>query len=75
LSAPQTPYLYLGGLLLKGGEGRGEDGRGRERGEGEERRGNEGRGEKIRGGGQREFVLCPRKKEKEKSAPMLVTRQ
>jgi len=44
------PRLYFGGLLLKGGEGRGK---------GKRRR---GRREKVRGRG--EFVLCPRKKKR-----------
>jgi len=34
-AAPKTPYLYLGGLLLKGGEMMGEEGE-RRRGEGRE---------------------------------------
>jgi len=55
------PQLYLGGLLLKGGERRGQEERGDERiGRGEEEREGEGRE-------RREFVLCPRKK---KSAAM-----
>jgi len=64
-TSPQTPLLYLGGLVLKGG-GRG--GKGKERkgsgGEGERR---VGRGEKERGG---EGVRpLPYRKKKEKLAP------
>ena len=52
--ALQTVYLYLVGLLLKGGEMRGMEEKGRERMEGE------GRG----------FVLCPRKKKSRRLWPL-----
>jgi len=65
--AYSAPQLYLGGLLLTGGEGRGEEGR-EGKGREEERRGEQRRAEESRGE-ERDFVLCPRKK-KEKSARM-----
>jgi len=57
LTALPRPQLYLGGLLLEGGEGTDEEGRGRE-GErrGEDMRGEEGRRGEGRGG--REFALA-----------------
>jgi len=58
--AYSAPQLYLGGILLKGEEGRGE--------EWERRRGNR-RAEEKRGEGRGgEFVLCPRKKKRKVGA-------
>jgi len=74
LQRSPSPPLYLGGLLLKGTEGRGGEGKERrggderkerggvKRGEGKEGRGREGRG--------REGVRPLPYEEKEKSAPM-----
>ena len=62
---PQTPLLYLGGLLLKGRDGRGEERKkGKGRGGGEEGEGEERKGE--RRGGELSFALG----KKEKSAPI-----
>jgi len=67
-SAPPDSLAVFRGLTSKG---RGEDGRGG-KGKGRAEEGDE-RGEEGSGG--REFVLCPRKKKKEKSVPIFRTQR